>query len=94
MRIDSNASGNQSGANPVRAQVRKAGTSFAKIGRYPDLNSDAVLGLVESSEGIDVTAPHPKRSSANANMRRTASELYEGIDVWVNEGGAGGEANR
>jgi hypothetical protein len=54
----------------------------------------AVPGRVRGSKGADATAPCAERPAASPDMRRAAAEARERIDVWVNEGGAGGEVNR
>lgn len=48
-------------------------------------------GPVDSSEPVQVVALPPDRPSVLTNARRAASELHDRIELWVNEGGAGGE---
>jgi hypothetical protein len=49
-----------------------------------------------SSDNFELTRATTRvsdRRSASADASRAASELNVGIEVWVNEGGAGGEPN-
>jgi hypothetical protein len=70
------------------------GKVFLKTEGYAGPISDAVRGPIGSHEGVDATAPRPERPPASPAMHRAAAEVRERIDVWVNEGGAGGELNR
>jgi hypothetical protein len=70
------------------------GKIFRKVERYSGLIPDAVRGSIGSPQGVDATAPRPERPPALPAMHRTVAEGRERIDVWVDEGGAGGEVNR
>lgn len=67
---------------------------FRKIERYSGLISGAARGSIGNSEGAGATASRRERPPASPGTRRTVAEVRERIDVWVNEGGAGGEVNR
>jgi len=67
-----------------------------------DAMSDSISGQsAESLNGrlmarIDIApaiVPIPMRLSLVSNARLEASELRDQVEIWINEGGAGGEAS-
>jgi hypothetical protein len=49
---------------------------------------------IDRSDRVRARASPGGRLSALPNARRAALELWNQIEIWVNEGGAGGEVNR
>ena len=48
-------------------------------------------GFARPSDPVRVAIPPRKQALASASTRIARSELRERLEIWVNEGGAGGE---
>jgi DNA-binding ferritin-like protein len=70
------------------------GKLFAKLEQKPDGIANAARITVNGASRMRVAVPRPERSVVSLKSGRAISEFQERIDIWVNEGGAGGEVSR